>query len=61
MRTQKRAPYKHGPHKHGPEGYRQLAEKVRKAALTASTEIERADLLARAKLWDLLADHPPQN
>jgi len=39
--------------------YRLLAEKVRKAALTASTETERADLLARAKLWDFLADHPP--
>jgi len=30
--------------------YQQLAEKVRKAALTVSTETERADLLARAKI-----------
>jgi hypothetical protein len=36
--------------------YRLLAEKVRKAARTAATEKERAELLARAKLWDLLAD-----
>jgi len=41
--------------------YRLLAERVRKAALTAPTEIERDELLARAKLWDLLADHPPRN
>jgi len=46
---------KHSPHTQ--EDYRLLAEKVRKAALTALTETERADLLARAKLWDLLADH----
>jgi len=45
---------KHGPHT--PKDYRQLAEKVREAAHTASTETERADLLARAKLWDFLAE-----
>ena len=53
MKTQK------GPHKHGPKDYRQLAEKVRESAHTASTETERADLLARAKLWDFLAEHCP--
>jgi len=54
MRTQKRSPYKHGP-----KDCPQLAEKVREAAHTASTETERADLLARAKLWDFLAEHCP--
>jgi hypothetical protein len=39
--------------------YRVLAQKVRQAAVTASTQEERADLLGRAKLWDFLADHPP--
>jgi hypothetical protein len=39
--------------------YRQLADRVREAAHTASTETERADLLDRAKNWDFLADHPP--
>ena len=46
---------KHSPHSQ--EDYQLLAEKVRKAALTASTETERADLLATAKRWDFLADH----
>jgi hypothetical protein len=46
-------------HKLGPEGYRRLAARVREAARTVSTHEERADLLARAKLWDFLADHPP--
>jgi hypothetical protein len=41
------------------EIYRWLADQCRKAALTASTEIERADLLDRAKTWDFLAEHPP--
>jgi hypothetical protein len=51
--------------KKSPEEYRReyglLAEKVRKAACTASTEIERDDLLARAKTWDFLADHGPHH
>jgi len=33
--------------------YRQLADRVREAAHTASTETERADLLDRAKTWGL--------
>jgi hypothetical protein len=35
--------------------YRWLADQCRQAAGKA-TEQERADLLARAKLWDFLAD-----
>jgi hypothetical protein len=38
--------------------YRWLADQCRQAAGTAP-EQERADLLARAKLWDFLAEHPP--
>jgi sigma54-dependent transcription regulator len=38
------------------QDYRWLAEQVREAAQKASTERERADLLARAKLWDFLAE-----
>jgi hypothetical protein len=37
--------------------YRWLADQCRQAARTASTETERADLLARAKLWNFLAEH----
>ena len=36
--------------------YRQFAEQVREAAYKASTEKERAELLARAKTWDFLAE-----
>jgi hypothetical protein len=36
------------------QDYRWLAEQVREAA---QTQQERAELLARAKLWDFLADH----
>jgi hypothetical protein len=39
--------------------YRRLAEQVREAAHKVLTEQERAELLARAKLWDFLADHCP--
>jgi hypothetical protein len=39
--------------------YRWLADQCRQAAHTASTETERADLLARAKTWDFLANHLP--
>jgi hypothetical protein len=41
--------------------YRWLADQCRQAARTASTEIERDDLLARAKTWDFLADHGPHH
>jgi hypothetical protein len=37
--------------------YRRLADQCRHAARKVSTENERADLLARAKTWDFLADH----
>jgi hypothetical protein len=46
-------------HKNGPEDYRRLAEKVRETAHTVSTEKERDELLAMAKIWDFLADHCP--
>ena len=39
-----------------PEQYRQLADKFRQNARTGTTEIQRADLLARAETWDLIAD-----
>ena len=39
----------------GPEDYRRLAEKCRETAHTVSTEKERADLLAMAQIWDLIA------
>ena len=39
----------------GPEEYRRLAEKCRETAHTVSTEKERADLLAMAQIWDLIA------
>jgi hypothetical protein len=44
--------------KHGPEDYRWLADQCQQTARTVSTENERADLVARAKTWDLLADRP---
>jgi hypothetical protein len=54
-------------HKNGPEDYRRLAQKCRErltetcreTAHPVSTEKERADLLAMAKIWDFLADHGP--
>jgi hypothetical protein len=46
-----------GPAKEYRPDYRWLADQCRQAARTASTETERADLLARAKLWDFLAEH----
>jgi hypothetical protein len=42
-----------------PEDYRRLAQQVRQTADTASTETERAELLAMAKMWDFLADRCP--
>jgi hypothetical protein len=39
--------------------YRWLAGQCRQAVSRASTENERADLRARAKTWDFLADHCP--
>ena len=47
--------------KNSPEDYRRLADQCRQAARTASTEKERADLLASAKTWDFLADHSPRH
>jgi hypothetical protein len=41
------------------EDYRGLADRVREAAHRVSNERERAELLARAKMWDFLADHFP--
>jgi hypothetical protein len=53
----------HKHHKKAPEeqakGYRWLAQKVRETARTVSTERERTELLAMAKMWDFLADHGP--
>jgi hypothetical protein len=51
--NQKQAPEKQA------EDYRQLAERVREAAHRVSNERQRAELLARAKIWDFLADHFP--
>jgi hypothetical protein len=51
--NQKRAPEKQA------EDYRGLANRVREAAYRVSNERQRAELLARAKLWDFLADHFP--
>ena len=42
--------------KKGAEEYRQLADKCRETARTISAENERADLLASAEIWDLIAD-----
>jgi hypothetical protein len=54
-------PLKHktGPDKKGPDDYRRLAERIRETAQTVSTENQRAELLAMAKIWDLLADRCP--
>jgi hypothetical protein len=41
--------------KKGPEEYRRLAKKCRETAITVSAEKERADLLAMAQTWDLIA------
>jgi hypothetical protein len=46
-----------GPAEEYRPNYRWLADQCRQAARTASTETERADLLARAKTWDFLAEH----
>jgi hypothetical protein len=40
-----------------PKEHRRLAEKFREAAHTVSAEKERADLLAKAKIFDLIAEH----
>jgi hypothetical protein len=42
-------------HKNGPEDYRRLAEKCRETARTVSAKNGRADLLAMAQTWDLIA------
>src|SRR5262249_56460055 len=42
-------------HTKGPEEYRRLADKCRETARTVSAEKERADLLAMAQTWDLIA------
>ena len=39
-----------------PEHYRELAEKCRGLARKVAEENGRADLLARAQTWDLIAD-----
>jgi hypothetical protein len=44
------------PEEYRPD-YRRLADQCRQAARTTSIETERADLLARAKTWDFLAEH----
>jgi len=49
--------------KKGPEYYLRLAEKCRETAITVSAEKERADLLAMAQTWDLIASrvgHAPR-
>jgi hypothetical protein len=51
--NQKQAPEKQA------EDYRGLANRVREAAYRDSNESQRAELLARAKMWDFLADHLP--
>jgi hypothetical protein len=48
--------HKQGPEKQA-EDYRALANRVREAAYRDSNESQRAELLARAKVWDFLADH----
>jgi hypothetical protein len=39
--------------------YRRLAKRCRELARTVSAASERADLLARAQTWELLADRVP--
>jgi hypothetical protein len=41
--------------KKSPEEYRRLAAKCRESARTVSAENGRADLLAMAETWDLIA------
>ena len=41
------------------EEYRRLAKTCREAARKVSAENERSELLARAKIWDFLAEHCP--
>jgi len=41
-----------------PQFYRRLADQCRETARMASAEEEGADLLARAKVWDFLAESP---
>jgi hypothetical protein len=43
--------------KKNPEDYRLLAERFREAARKAPTEQQRANLLAMARKWDLLAGY----
>ena len=43
-------------HNKSPEEYRRLAEKCRETARTIAADNGRADLLARAEIWDLIAE-----
>jgi hypothetical protein len=45
--------------KRNSEEYRRLAKRCREAACSVSAEKEQAELLARAKAFDLLAEHCP--
>jgi len=45
-------------HNKSPEEYRRLADQCRETARAISAENGRADLLARAGIWDLIADRP---
>ena len=47
-------------HKKTVEEYRQLAEKCRENARRVSAENERAELLASAQTWDLIAERAGQ-
>jgi hypothetical protein len=44
-----------------PEEYRRFAKMCREAARSVSAEKERAELLARAKAFDFLAEHCPHH
>jgi len=42
--------------KNSPKDYRRLADKCRETARTVSPEKARAELLAMAQIWDLIAN-----
>jgi len=46
-----------GPHNKSPEDYRWLAEQCRELARSVSVGNGRTDLLARAEMWERIADH----
>jgi hypothetical protein len=50
--------HKQAPEKQA-EDYRRLAERIRETVQRVSTERERSELLAMAKIWNFLADHGP--